>query len=421
MPGDDPFLDVATEDWRRAEALRRDAPAAESPYHALVLGDADAVVRALDDGRLDLAAAAGPLTWAPLVYVCFSRYAQPDSPRAAGILETARRLLARGADPNAAFALPRHPEWPLPCLYGATGYNNNVDLARLLVDAGARLDDTESVYHSTEHPDLACLRFLLARGARVEPGALKHMLDREDVEGTTLMLDAGADPNAANERGETALHWAVWRDRSPAIVRLLLARGAAVDARRIDGRTAYAMAVLFGRRAAADTLRDAGADTALSAVDRYLDASAAAEAAGTGPPPPPPLGAADAHLLPDLANRSHAAGVRALLAAGAGVGERGEHGATALHFACWNGADALVAELLARGADTTIEDHTFRATPAGWLLHGAQFCPEPRGDYAAALRALMAAGAPVQAEAPTGRAEVDAILRERGLLGPVSA
>ena len=124
---------------------------------------------------------------------------------------------------------------------------------------------------------------LLAPRPRIGEHVLKHMLDREDVAGTTLLLDAGADPAETNGRGETALHWAVWRDRSPAIVALLLARGAPIDARRIDGRTAYAMAVLFGRDALRDTLREAGADTTLSAMDRYLDACNAAAAAGQAP------------------------------------------------------------------------------------------------------------------------------------------
>jgi ankyrin repeat protein len=244
------------------------------------------------------------------------------------------------------------------------------------------------------------------------------MLDREDLVGTTLLLDAGADPADTNGRGETGLHWAVWRDRSPAIAALLLARGAPIDARRVDGRTAYAMAVLFGRDALRDALRDAGADTTLSAMDRYLEARNAAGPGRDGSPPGPPPAptAADAHLLPDLANASRLAGVGALLAAGIGVDERGEHGATALHFACWNGVDTLVDLLLARGADTRIADRMFNAAPAGWLLHGAQFCPEPRGDYAAALRALIAADVPIVADEPTGRPEVDAILRQRGLL-----
>ena len=76
----------------------------------------------------------------------------------------------------------------------------------------------------------------------------------------------------------------------------------------------------------------------------------------------------------------------------------------------------MVEVLLARGADTRIADRTFHAAPGGWLLHGAEFCSEPRGDYAAALRALLAADAPLVVHEPTGRPEVDAILRERKLL-----
>jgi ankyrin repeat protein len=409
---------LATEDRAAADAWLREAPSlsAATPWHALVFGDLDAVTRALDAGAIAPAVAAGPLDAVPLVYPCFSRYVQRDSPRTEALVETARRLLARGADANAILNLPAYPGNPFPVLYGATGYNDNPALATLLLDAGADPSDDESLYHSTEHEDLACVRLLLARGARVRGNTLKHMLDRESADGVRLLLDGGAEPAETNPRGETALHWAIRRGRSPDIVRLLVARGAPLEARRIDGRTAYALAVLFGRGDQAAALEDAGADTTVSEVDRYLAEYAQAERHGAPLPPPPALSDADSHLLPDLADAGHAAGVRALLAAGAGVNERGELGATPLHYVCWRGADALVAPLLARGADTTIEDATFKGTPPGWLLHGARYCQEPRGDYASALRALLAAGVPVTPREPTGRPEVDAILRERGLL-----
>ena len=412
------FIDIATEDRAAADALLRETPglATSGPFHALILGDTAAVARALDDGTLHANAAAGPLTMPPLAYACLSRYAQRDSPRAAAIVDTARLLLARGADVNADVGLAAYPGNPFRCLYFASGYNDNPALTQLLLDAGAAVDDGESVYHSTEHADFACLRLLLARGPRVDEHVLKHMLDRESVEGVGALLDAGADPAGTNGRGEASLHWAVRRDRSPEVLRLLLAHGAPIDARRLDGRTAYALAVLFGRDAAASTLRDAGADTTLSDVDRYVAACAAAEAAGAALAPPPPVSAADANLLPDLAGTGRIAGARALLAAGVPTNSTGEHAATALHFACWGGADDLVTALLARGADTTVADRTFTATPGGWLIHGAQWCDAPHGDYAAALRAMLAAGAAIPANGPTGRAEVDAILRERGLL-----
>src|SRR5437762_1944036 len=88
---------------------------------------------------------------------------------------------------------------------------------------GANPNDSESLYHSTEHRDLACVRLLLRHGATpAGTNALKHMLDREDIEGLKLLLASGANPNEVNDRGETALHWAVWRGRSMETIATLL-------------------------------------------------------------------------------------------------------------------------------------------------------------------------------------------------------
>jgi ankyrin repeat protein len=109
--------------------------------------------------------------------------------------------------------------------------------------------------------------------------------------------------------------------------------------------------------------------------------------------------------------------VRALLAAGVPVDARGEMGATALHWACWKGYADLVKLLLERGASVTIEDQQFQGTPPGWFGHGIHNCNEGAGDYAEVARLLIAAGATIpRVDLPTGKADVDAVLRERGLI-----
>ena len=418
------FLDAALSDAAMAEEMLASCPelAAAGLYPALVTGEAERVDHALRENREAAGTKGGPRNWEPLLYVCFSRFARGGSERSAGLLETARLLLRAGADPNASYIHELYPDSPLSCLYGATGLNNNAALGLVLLEAGANPNDGESLYHSTEHPDLECARLLLRHGALPDKAnALKHMLDREDSDGVRLLLDAGADPNEVNERGETALHWAIWRGRSVSILSMLLDAGAAINAQRKDGRTAYVIAIRSGQTEAARLLEARGANTELSAVDRFI-----AECESASPQDlerllgaPPAAGALPdgGRLLTDLVQSHSTGAVRALLAAGVPVNSRGEHGATALHWACWKGYADLVRLLLDRGSSLTAEDEQFHGTPAGWFGHGTQNCAGHGGDYAEVARALIAAGAKIPAaDMPTGRPEVDAVLREHGLI-----
>ena len=413
------FIDAATSDFQKAESILSAHPkiADAGFYVALVLGHHQQVDRELTETPSLTNVKSGPQNCEPLVYLCFSRYANAKSSRASEIVETARVLLRHGGDPNTSFIPENLPNNPLSCLYAATGLNNNADLGLTLLEAGANPNDGESLYHSTEHPDLACMKLLLRYGA--EPNranALKHILDREDKEGVRLLLDAGADPSWTNEGGDTALHWAVWRGRSVEIITTLLDHGAIIDAKRKDGRTAYALAILSAQKETARLLKSRGATTDLSPLDRFVEASTNSAQAPTAGPNIRAF-PEYARMVPHLAAVHNTAAVRSLLSAGLPVNARGEHGGTALHWACWKGYADLVKLLIDHNASLDIKDHSFNAPPAGWLHHGTQNCGEPGGDYAEVARLLIAAGAPMEScSTTTGRAEVDAVLREHKLI-----
>src|SRR3954470_7681737 len=72
-----------------------------------------------------------------------------------------------------------------------------------------------------------------------------------------LLLDRGAAVNAANAFGSTALMWAAPRT---AMVRVLLSRGADVNTTASDGTTALVVAARVGNVEAMEALIAAGAD-----------------------------------------------------------------------------------------------------------------------------------------------------------------
>jgi len=398
------FIDAATSDLRRARDLLADHPELRGAgfYVALVLGEWQWVAQAIEADPELATRKSGPDMVEPLVYAGFSRFGHVQAPEAADLALTVRLLLNHGADPDTAF---QSEDGPLSCLYAACGLNGNVEITRLLLEAGADPDDGESLYHSMEQRDFACMKLLLDHGAKVI--GLKHMLDRESPDGLRLLLDAGGDPNETNPEGDTALHWAVRRNRSPAIVGILLDAGADIDAVRQDGRTAYALAVVSGQAAVAELLAARGADTRLSAIDAVV--------AGQGGEVPreSALSPENARLLTHLAESGNLAKVEALLKAGVPVDARGDGGITALHYACWRGNASMIKLLLGYGAPLDPTDNIYKATPGGYLHHGSTNCGE--GDYAESARLLIAAGVREWTE-PSGNPAMDTVLREHGII-----
>lgn len=109
----------------------------------------------------------------------------------------------------------------------------------------------------------AIVEFLLKNGADVKTAArntqkvtaLHGAVARRDVEIVKMLLEAGADPNARQERGFVPLHDAA-ANGNVALVELLLKHGAQSGAKSDDGKTAGDMAADRGHKELAEQLGD---------------------------------------------------------------------------------------------------------------------------------------------------------------------
>ena len=101
--------------------------------------------------------------------------------------------------------------------------------------------------------------------------------DNENPAVVSLLLDRGADLMARDRLGRTPLHWAAWFNE-PAVVGLLLARGADPNARDRGGATPLHGAAKRSRSpVVVGLLLDHGADATLRDAENRLPVDLAAE------------------------------------------------------------------------------------------------------------------------------------------------
>ena len=172
----------------------------------------------------------------------------------------------------------------------------------------------------------AFLLSALSLAAAPSPARLADAAEERDTANIRALLEQGADVNAPQADGMTALHWAAYRDDLET-VKLLLEAGAGVTAANRYGVTPLSLACTNGNAAMAGLFLEAGADpnTALRGGESALMTAARTGKAGV---------------------------VKALLSRGADVhAKETRRGQTALMWAAAEGHAEVVEELIQAGAD----------------------------------------------------------------------
>lgn len=142
-------------------------------------------------------------------------------------------LISQGADVHT------QNEWGLTPIMLAAQYNPAVVVTKALLEAGADLVEAEPKYRSNA--------LHLAANKTTNPKIIK------------TLLDYGADLNARNYLGETALIMAVSTNSATRIVTALIKAGADINARDYQGHSVLEYARLAKRTYIVNVLKKMGA------------------------------------------------------------------------------------------------------------------------------------------------------------------
>lgn len=357
---------------RRAEALLDEHGwLRRASIHTIAaVGDANAARELLARDWSIASLVGGPHQWEPLLYLTYARV--PLAPGCSAVA-VARLLLEHGGNPNTGYL------WeglvpPFTALTGALGGGGNmpkhperVALARLLLEHGADANDGQALYNEggdqrEDWVDLL-LEFGLGRG---DGGPWRRLLgERQDSPQQMVedLLMAAAD-HGFTERVRKLLAWGV----DP--------QGRGSKHPIYEGRSPVQQAALSGHMEIVSLLVAAGASWDHDQVDALVAAATAGDAdtvrrllAGD-----PELRERAVERCPDqlvrAAEQDSYEAVALLIELGFDVNARPR--TAALHEAAMRGNIPVIRLLLDHGANPTIRDTSYDATPAGWAEHHGQ-------------------------------------------------
>jgi len=142
------------------------------------------------------------------------------------------------------------------------------------------------------------------------------------------------------------------------------------------------------------------ADVKLLAACWLIDETAAKSLLSENPGLLASLSDACRRQVAHAARNNNLPALHVMLSIGLPVDALGQHGATALHWATFHGNVEMVTEILRYDPPLELADADFHGTPLGWGIHGSQHGWHCRtGNYAAAVEALLQAGAKIPEDA----------------------
>ena len=160
-------------------------------------------------------------------------------------------------------------------------------------------------------------------------------------------------------------------------------------------RTAHTVARDFGHEAIFQLLMErTPADLKLALACELGDEAAFREFMAKDPHVTATLSEADRRKLPNAAQNNNASAVRLMLEAGWPVDTPGEAGATALHWAGFNGNAEMAREILRFQPALELKSREYSGTALGWAIYGSgNGWRRDTGDYVGTVEALLTAGA----------------------------
>jgi ankyrin repeat protein len=368
--------------------------ASHSLAAAAVLGDAQQVAQML---AVDPAAAVTideVRGWPPLLYACYSRWHQIDPRRAEGLTEVVRLLLDAGASPNTNDGA----RYPRSALKGSVEANNP-DMTRVLLEAGANPDVGQPIGEAVGRGDHRCLELLLSHGARVAgTWALGAAVYHDDPRALALLVPAlRAGAGQVEQTATDALPDAA-ANASPAVVVALLAAGADPEANDEHGVSALRLAVRAGKNETAALLASRGAPDDSTDIDHFIgscrraDRPAAEQLLAGHPDLRDRLTDVDRAAVCEAAASAPAAALRLMLDLGFSPHAR-NFGEEPLHTAAYHGNAEAVRLLLDAGANVDARDARFDGTPLAFAIVGSGEQAGKPGNWIEVVRQLVSAGA----------------------------